>query len=956
MERLISLTPAAAPHFAHLRGAAGSEWFCSHDPIDRKLGSGGGTLHLLREAWEASGTSETLCQWMGARRGLILHAGGQSRRLPAYAAEGKALLPVPVFRWSRGQRLDQTLLDLQQPFLEELLEAAPGSGKWLIASGDVLLEADQLPGQLPDVDVLCVGMWGEADQATRHGVFFAPRTDPGKLAFVRQKPALDELRACARGHYFLLDVGVWILSARALALLAGRCGLSEDGTGRPGTYDLYGDFGPALGDEPSVVDREIHALSTALLPLEDGRFYHFGSGPDLIESNLRLQNRVIDQRRLSSVGIKPHPSLFVQNSHVGKGVLGEQNQSIWIENACIPAGWKLQGRHVLTGIPDNADALRVPEGVCLEYMPLCDGGYALRLYGFSDTFRGPVGDGQTCYCGESLNRWLEQRNLSVEKLGWDPQTDLQEAPLFPVVSEWPEAGFVQWLLDGKGDWEQYQKMYTESRRLSASEIAAQADVRAFHLVRRQRMAASLPELARHARRSVFYQLDLEDLADKFHQSGRELPPGRPDPEENLYRHLHDSMLRSRIRRLRGEEDWETEERRAFASLRQAMIRDAMAEPVRPVVDCLEDQILWGRSPVRLDLAGGWTDTPPYCFLHGGHVINLAVELNGQPPIQVFARRRQEPAIRIRSIDLGSSQELRDFEDIRSYAEVGSGFAIPKAALALAGFLPEFHPEGGPGSLGEQLASMGGGLELSLLCAVPKGSGLGTSSILAATLLGVLNEVCQLGWDGFGVARRVLVLEQMLTSGGGWQDQYGGLLRGVKSLQTRPGLDQTPRIRWLDDYLFTDPAVRVNSLLYYTGITRVAKSVLGEIVRSMFLNSGRRLEVLRRIGENAAALEESLQEGDYAALGRSVRRSWQLNQELDSGTNPPEIARLLAPLEDWLAGAKLLGAGGGGYLLLLAKDATASQRIKEYLQANPPNARARFVRMAVSPDGFQVTRS
>jgi len=59
-------------------------------------------------------------------------------------------------------------------------------------------------------------------------------------------------------------------------------------------------------------------------------------------------------------------------------------------------------------------------------------------------------------------------------------------------------------------------------------------------------------------------------------------------------------------------------------------------PLRPALK--EDQIVWARAPVRLDLAGGWTDTPPYTLRHGGRVVNLAVDLNGQPPIQVFCRR------------------------------------------------------------------------------------------------------------------------------------------------------------------------------------------------------------------------------------------------------------------------------------------------------------------------------
>ena len=77
---------------------------------------------------------------------------------------------------------------------------------------------------------------------------------------------------------------------------------------------------------------------------------------------------------------------------------------------------------------------------------------------------------------------------------------------------------------------------------------------------------------------------------------------------------------------------------------------------------LEDQILWGRSPLRLDLAGGWTDTPPYCLQHGGKVLNLAVNLNGQSPVQVFARPTDRPELVLRSIDLGLETRIRTYDE------------------------------------------------------------------------------------------------------------------------------------------------------------------------------------------------------------------------------------------------------------------------------------------------------
>src|SRR5205085_1480512 len=101
--------------------------------------------------------------------------------------------------------------------------------------------------------------------------------------------------------------------------------------------------------------------------------------------------------------------------------------------------------------------------------------------------------------------------------------------------------------------------------------------------------------------------------------------------------VRQEMFKAAVLRRRGQSGGERHEDQAFARLRRMIIEEAGISGVVPSRRILEDQIVWGRSPVRLDLAGGWTDTPPYCIEHGGRVLNLAVDLNGQPPIQVFAR-------------------------------------------------------------------------------------------------------------------------------------------------------------------------------------------------------------------------------------------------------------------------------------------------------------------------------
>lgn len=170
----------------------------------------------------------------------------------------------------------------------------------------------------------------------------------------------------------------------------------------------------------------------------------------------------------------------------------------------------------------------------------------------------------------------------------------------------------------------------------------------------------------------------------------------------------------------------------------------------------------GRSPVRIDMAGGWTDTPPYSLFAGGSVVNIAIELNGQPPLQVYIKPCAEHRIVLRSIDMGAMEVVNTFEELQSYCMIGSPFSIPKAALALAGFVPAFSETAYP-SLEKQLEAFGTGIEITLLSAIPAGSGLGTSSILASTVLGSLSDFCGLMWDKNEICRRTLALEQLLTT-------------------------------------------------------------------------------------------------------------------------------------------------------------------------------------------------
>ena len=846
MKKLLSLPPNLTEPFHDVTGLDAEDYFCTCDPVGHRLGSGGGTTWLLQEAWRCE-KGISFEEWLSREKRILIHAGGQSKRLPSYAVSGKVLMPLPVFRWERGQKLSQNLLSVQLPLYEKMMAKAPDNIHTMIVSGDVLIRATQPLQSIPEADVICYGLWLDASVAKNHGVFVSSRQSPAVLKQMLQKPSVQTLGELQKDHYYLTDIGVWLLSDKAVQLLMARSGANEKTLH---AYDLYSEFGCALGTDPTTPDDAISRLSVAILPLAGGEFYHFGTSREMIFSTLRIQNLVNDQREIMHFDRKPHPSIFVQNSKTDISFT-EENTNIWIENSHIGSRWKLTHDHVITGVPENDWDISLAPGECIDVVPVGETDYEIRRY----------------HIDESVN---------------------------------------------------------------SNELAERANLRRLFAQREAFQHQNWSAMARNWRHSVFYQLDLADAAIQFQKGNIPLPPPLSD-DAPLMTRIHDAMFR-------GDSD------KAFALLREGLLSQQNSSIPLPTRCVADDQIVWGRSPVRIDIAGGWTDTPPYCLMEGGNVINFAIELNGQPPLQTFIRPTHEPRIVLRSIDLGAVEVIETDEQLTDFMHVGSPFSIPKAALVLAGFKMQ------------QLEAFGGGLELTLLSAIPAGSGLGTSSILAATVLGALSDFCGLGWDKNEIGRRTLMLEQMLTTGGGWQDQFGGVLGGVKLLQTDKGFEQRPQVRWFPNDLWTQPEYHPCHLLYYTGITRTAKHILAEIVRRMFLNHGEELQLLREMKAHTMEMYEAIQCVDFQRTGLLMRNTWQQNQLLDNGTNPVAIQQLTSLIDDLCLGYKLPGAGGGGYLYMIAKDPEAAARIKQILNENRQNRNARFVEMSLSTKGLQVSRS
>ena len=365
-------------------------------------------------------------EWLAQEKRLLLHAGGQSRRLPAYAPSGKVLTPIPVFRWERGQVLSQDLLSLQIPFYERILDMAPASYHTMIVSGDVLIRTTKPLPTVPEADVVCYGLWLNDEIASTHGVFVTDRQSPSVLKCMLQKPSASVLAELRHEHLYMVDIGIWLLSDKAVKVLTERSMQGDEVV----EYDMYSTFGGAMGAAPVITDPEVNALKVAVIPLPGGEFYHYGTSPEIISSTVSIQNLVNDQREIMHRSRKPHPSIFVQNAQTWIPITNE-HRNLWIENSCISEQWTLSQENIVTGVPENDWQIALRPGQCVDIVPIGESQWAVRPYGFHDSFRGALNDATTSFIGKPFPQWAEAHGVDIESvIGHE---DLQSACVFPVV-------------------------------------------------------------------------------------------------------------------------------------------------------------------------------------------------------------------------------------------------------------------------------------------------------------------------------------------------------------------------------------------------------------------------------------------------------------------------------------------------------------------------------------------
>lgn len=311
-----------------------------------------------------------------------------------------------------------------------------------------------------------------------------------------------------------------------------------------------------------------------------------------------------------------------------------------------------------------------------------------------------------------------------------------------------------------------------------------------------------------------------------------------------------------------------------------------------------------RAPVRVDPAGGGTDAPPFCLEYGGAVVNFAVERH------VFAiAQRLEPGagIIICAMDLDIGVIADDVTEL-----------LPGEPLE---FLKAFI---------KRLVPTGDSMLLLTESDVPAGSGLGGSGALGVAIVAAIDRAYDRTRSALETAALANEIErQDLGYPGGDQDSYGPALGGINYFEYQAGGGMTPhKVHVADE---TRRALEHQSLLMYTGAAHVSASIHEDILRSYAMENSPTVAALRVLHQQAQSIKSALEAGDLlgyaAAMDESCRQLYNLHESCGSD----EHRRYAEELDDCILGRKTCGAGGGGFLLVLAKPGRRRECIRRVEQ-------------------------
>ena len=252
-----------------------------------------------------------------------------------------------------------------------------------------------------------------------------------------------------------------------------------------------------------------------------------------------------------------------------------------------------------------------------------------------------------------------------------------------------------------------------------------------------------------------------------------------------------------------------------------------------------------KTPLRVSFAGGGTDVPPYPELYGGCVLNATIDNFAWGSL----RLRDDRTVKLHSADLGVEVEFEIGDDVK----MDGNLDLAKAAMKRLG-LPEQR-----------------GLEIFLHSEAPPGSGLGSSSALVVTLVGLVRDYKNIPLDNYEVANVAYVIEREdLKISGGLQDQYAATFGGFNFIE------------FFSDHVVVNPLridrstlneVEHNLLLCYTGKTRRSDQIIDDQTSRLVTSQEDTLSGLKQQKDLAVSMKNALLTHKLTHFGELLHCAW-----------------------------------------------------------------------------------
>lgn len=302
-------------------------------------------------------------------------------------------------------------------------------------------------------------------------------------------------------------------------------------------------------------------------------------------------------------------------------------------------------------------------------------------------------------------------------------------------------------------------------------------------------------------------------------------------------------------------------------------------------------LIRAKAPLRISFAGGGTDVPPFPEREGGCVLSATINRYAYGTFNP----RTDQRIRIESLDFGLSANYSLQEPLIFDGKLD----LVKAAIL---------------RLADQSSL---GFDLFLHSDAPPGSGLGASSAMMVSLVGLLKEWRNLPMTDYEIADSAHTIERKdLRILGGMQDQYAAAFGGFNFMEFLPDQVVINPLRVPPDIV---NELQYNLLLVFTGRVRFSANIIKDQVARYERGQAKSVEALRAIKALAVEMKNCLLQRRTDEFAGLLDEEWQAKKRMSPRISSPELDHIyeVAKAEGALGG-KITGAGGGGYMLLYCR--------------------------------------